>query len=92
MSSGPGTERLRASFTAGGWRYCLSSSVTPDAQKHKSYTQRNERKDKRRNVLKTRVVTDGFLTHHDGMLRSVARLKMRLVVAKSMPRLHHAHR
>lgn len=29
ISSGPGMDRLRASFIAGGWRYCLSSSVIP---------------------------------------------------------------
>lgn len=30
MSSGPGTERLRANFMPGGWRNCFSSSGTPD--------------------------------------------------------------
>lgn len=29
MSSGPGTERLRANFMAGGCRNCFSSSGTP---------------------------------------------------------------
>lgn len=29
MSSEPGTDRLRANFMAGGWRYDFSSSGTP---------------------------------------------------------------
>lgn len=32
MSSGPGTDRLRANFMAGGCRNCFSSSGTPAVQ------------------------------------------------------------
>lgn len=42
MSSGPGTDRLRANFTAGGCRNCFSSSGTPVAR-HSSHKNTNER-------------------------------------------------
>lgn len=35
MSSGPGTDRLRVNFMAGGCRNCLSSSGTPVVQRLK---------------------------------------------------------
>lgn len=88
ISSGPGTERLRANFIAGGWRYCLSSSVTPEHTDTGSYKQAlTYRADI--NLSMTIAVTNGFLAHHDGMLRTVTWLKMSLVVAEAWSGLLH---
>lgn len=43
MSSGPGTDKLRANFTAGGCRNCFSSSGTPVVQ-HSQIREEKRRK------------------------------------------------
>lgn len=89
ISSGPGTDRLRASFIAGGWRYCLSSSVTPENKDTVGY-KLTLIYWADRNLSMTIGITNRFLTHHYCML-TVAWLKMSLVVAKTWSVLHHTH-